>query len=162
MDVDSVTKWVTLAGALVGAVAGAWSLFLQLRGKRDSFKVGMGTISPEAIREECLHVVSKSDHPIRIADYGFISADGQLKSIQMEADLGSYMGQEGLFRGSSMLEKRGDALEVGYCMRNAPIGCFALTNLQSRPKLAFRYDTPRWKRAKVRMQTYWKGKAYLQ
>lgn len=162
MDVDAVTKWVTLAGALVGAVAGAWSLFLQLRGKRDSFKVGMGTIMPEAIPEQCLHVVSQSEHSIRIADYGFIEEGGELKSIPMEGELCEYIGQEGVFRGSLTLEKRGDSMEVGYCRRKSVIGCFALTNLQSRPKLAFSYDTPRWRRLQIRIKTYMKGGAYLQ
>lgn len=162
MDVDSWTKWTTLAVAVVAAVSGVWSLLIQLRGKRDSFKVGMGTISPEVIPEVVMHVVSISEHPIKVSDYGFVELTGQLTSIPMEAELASYISHEGLFRGATLLEKRGDSMEVGYCRRRAVIGCFALTNLQSRPKLAFSYDTPIWKRIKVRLQTWWKGKAYLQ
>lgn len=162
MDVDFWTKWATLAVAVVAAISGVWSLLIQLRGKRDSFKVGMGTISPEVLPEVVMHVVSISEHPIKISDYGFIELNGQLTSIPMEAELTSYISHEGLFRGATLLEKRGDAMEVGYCRRRAVIGCFALTNLQSRPKLAFSYDTPIWKRIKVRLQIWWKGEAYMQ
>lgn len=161
MDVDQWSKWITLTGALVGAVAGAWSLYLQLRGKRDTFKVGMGTIRPEAIPETCMHVVSSSDHPIQVADYGFIEEDGQLCSIPFEAGLGAYIAQEGLFIGSSHLESRGDSLVVGYCRRKPVLGSYALTNLQSRPKIAFSYDVPLWVRIRIRLRVIWKGKGYL-
>lgn len=161
MDVDFWTKWATLGGAVIAAVSGVWSLLIQLRGKRDSFKVGMGTISPEVIEEVVMHVVSISDHPIKISDYGFIELNGQLTSIPMEAELTSYIAHEGLFRGSTTLVKRGDSMEVGYCRRRAVIGCFALTNLQSRPNIAFGYDTPTWKQLWVRLKVLLKGKSYL-
>jgi hypothetical protein len=161
MDVDFWTKWTTLAVAVVAAISGVWSLLIQLRGKRDSFKVGMGTVTPEVLREAVMHVVSVSEHPIKISDFGFIEQNGQLTSIPMEAELVGYIAHEALFRGSTLLEKRGDTMEVGYCRNKVAIGCFALTNLQSRPKLAFSYDTPTWRRIKVRLQTLWKGEAYL-
>lgn len=161
MDVDFWTKLATLAGAVIAAVSGVWSLLIQLRGKRDSFLLGMGTISPEAIRETCMHVVSISEHSIKISDYGFIELNGQLTSIPMESELTSYIAHEGLFRGSTTLEKRGDSMEVGYCRNRPAIGCFALTNVQTRPKVAFGYDTPRWKRLYVRLKVLWKGEAYL-
>lgn len=161
MDVDFWTKWATLAGVVIAAVSGVWSLLIQLRGKQDSFKVGMGTTSPEAAPLTFLHVVSRSDHPIKICDYGFIESDGRLYSIPMESDLGNHIAYEGVFRGSSMLEKRGDFFEIGYDRTRQAIGCFALSNLQSKPKLAFSYDTPHWKRLKVRLQVLLKGEAYL-
>lgn len=160
MDVDFWTKWATLAVAVVAAISGVWSLLIQLRGKRDNFKVGMGTISPEVLPETVMHVVSISEHPIKIADYGFIELNGQLTSIPMEAELTDYIAHEGLFRGAMLLEKRGDSMEVGYCRRKAVIGCFALTNLQAHPKIAFNYDTSLWNKIKVRSQLYWKGKSY--
>ncbi|KXO83799.1 hypothetical protein AYK87_06525 [Stutzerimonas stutzeri] len=101
MDVDFWTKWATHAVAVVAAISGVWSLLIQLRGKRDSFKVGMGTISPEVLPEVVMHVVSVSEHPIKISDYGFIELNGQLTSIPMEAELSSYISHEGLFKGRS-------------------------------------------------------------
>lgn len=161
MDVDFWTKLATLAGAVIAAVSGVWSLLIQLRGKRDSFKVGMDTISPEATPFTFLHVVSRSDHPIKISDYGFIEENGRLYSIPMEADLGEYIAHEGAFRGSSFLEKRGDAFEVGYDRTRPVIGCFAMTNLESRPTLAFRRVTPLWMRVWVRVKVWCKGDGYL-
>lgn len=162
MNVDFWTQWVTLAVAIVAAVSGVWNLLIQLRGKRDSFKVGMGTVSPEVLPEVMMHVISTSEHPITVSDYGFIELDGRLTSIPLEAELSSYISHEGLFRGSTRLEKRGDAMEVGYSRRRAVIGCFALTNLQSRPKISFSYSTPTWTRMKVHCQAWWKGEKYWQ
>lgn len=72
MDVESLTKQITLVGAVIAACTGVWSLWLQMRGKRDHYSVGTGTVRPEIIRETMIHVVSHSDHPIYLADYGFI------------------------------------------------------------------------------------------
>lgn len=161
MNLEAWTGWVTLIGAVVAAVTGSVGLWMQVRGKRDSFKIGIGTVSPEATSLTFLNVVSRSDHPIKISDYGFIEGNGRLYSIPMESDLGNHIAHEGVFRGSSMLEGRGDFFEIGYDRTRPVIGCFAMSNLQSKPKLAFSYETPRWKRLKVRLQTLRKAEAYL-
>ncbi|WP_271007050.1 hypothetical protein [Pseudomonas aeruginosa] len=161
MDLEAWTGWVTLGGAVIAAISGVWSLVIQIRGKKDSFKVGMGTVSPEPIPETVMHVVSSSEHPIKVSDYGFIETSGKLTSILMEAELASYIAHEGLFRGSSILEKRGDSMEVGYCRTRPVIGCYALTNLQERPKIAFSYDTPIFRRIVVRTRIWAKGSGYL-
>lgn len=87
MDVESLTKQITLVGAVVAACTGVWSLWLQMRGKRDHYSVGTGTVRPEIIRETMIHVVSHSDHPIYLADYGFIDPNFKFSSILLEQEL---------------------------------------------------------------------------
>lgn len=41
----------------------------------------------EAIQEQCLSAVSRCDHPLVLADYGFIDAKVKMKSIVAEADV---------------------------------------------------------------------------
>ena len=76
MDIESLTKQITLVGAVIAAFTGVWSLWLQMCGMRDHFTVGLRTVRPEIIRETMMHVVSHSDHPIHLADYGFTDFQG--------------------------------------------------------------------------------------
>ncbi len=63
MSIKEFTDYVTLAGAVVAAVAGVWNLIFQMRGKRDLFLVQLGSLSPAIEEETMLSVVSRSDHP---------------------------------------------------------------------------------------------------
>lgn len=161
MDVVFWTGWVTLVGAVIAAFTGVLSVVWQVVGKRDRFRVSMGSIAPAANEATMLHIVSKSDHPIKIADFGFIEKNGSLSSIPMDNDLGGYIAHEGISRGSSALTQRGDAMECGYIRTRPVIGCYARSNLQSRPSLAFSYDTPLLKRWRVRLKVFLAGQAYL-
>ena len=161
MDVESLTKQITLVGAVIAACTGVWSLWLQMRGKRDHFSVGPGTVRPEIIRETMMHVVSHSDHPIELADYGFIDPDFQFASIPLEQELHDFQDSHVYTRGGSSLEKRSDYFEIGYIRRDTPIGAFARSVTQSRPKIGFAYDTPLWKKLRVRALLLVKGRGYL-
>ncbi|WP_415760591.1 hypothetical protein [Pseudomonas sp. LT1P18] len=161
MDVESLTKLITLAGAVIAACTGVWSLWLQMRGKRDRFTVGPGTVRPEILRETAMHVVSHSDHPIQLADYGFIDPDFQFSSIPLEQELYDFHDSHVFTRGESALEKRSDYFEIGYVRRDTPIGAFARSVTQSRPRIGFAYDTPLWKKLCVRTLILVKGRGYL-
>lgn len=161
MDVESLTKLITLVGAVIAACTGVWSLWLQMRGKRDRFTVGPGTVRPEILRETTMHVVSHSDHPIQLADYGFIDPSFQFSSIPLEQELYDFHDSHVFTRGESTLEKRSDYFEIGYIRRDTPIGAFARTVTQSRPRIGFAYDTPVWKKLWVRVLLLVKGRGYL-
>lgn len=161
MDVDIWTKWVTLIGAVVAAVSGVWALIIQLRGVRDEILVSLGTLSPEAIPETMMNVVSKSDHPIRVVDFGFIDLNGRLVSIPLEIDLLNLHSDEVERYGSPILNRRGDSFQVGYCMAHGVLGCYARTSLQTRPCMAFGFDTSLVKRARISIKVYLAGSAYL-
>ncbi|MBF4210166.1 hypothetical protein EI533_20775 [Pseudomonas donghuensis] len=161
MDIEFWTKWVTLAGATIAAASGVWSLKLQMQGKRDAYKLGMGTVMPEAIEEEFLNVVSCCDHPIKFADYGFLDHKGKIQSIVMTADVDPHFAHRLIQRGSVKLEKRGDHFEIGYLSRQRIIGCFARTNLELRPRLAFASSTSFLQRTWVWFRIRIKGTRYL-
>lgn len=161
MDVESLTKLITLAGAVIAACTGVWSLWLQMRGKRDRFSVGPGTVRPEIAQETMMHVVSHSDHPIQLADYGFIDSDFQFASILLEQELHDFHDSHVYTRGGSTLEKRSDFFEIGYIRRDTPIGAYARTVTQTTPRLGFAYDTPTWKKLWVRARMLIRGRGYL-
>ncbi|MBN3966192.1 hypothetical protein IMW75_13010 [Pseudomonas gregormendelii] len=161
MDVESLTKLITLVGAVIAACTGVWSLWLQMRGKRDRFAVRPGTVRPEIIRETMMHVVSHSDHPIQLADYGFIDPDFKFSSIPLERELSDFHDSHLYQRGESVLEKRSDYFEIGYIRRDTPIGAFAKSVTQSRPTIGFAWDTPVWKKLWVRTLLLVKGRGYL-
>lgn len=160
MDVELWTKWATLGGAVIAAVSGVWSLLIQLRGKRDSYIVCLGSSQPEIVQEKMMHVVSRSDHPIRIADYGFIDSDYRLRSIQLELEE-CFDDTQVIGRGESMLEGYSSVFERGYVRRHIPIGAFARSATQSRPRLSFDIDVPFWTRFVVRVRVLLKGRGYL-
>lgn len=160
MDVELWTKWATLGGALIAAFSGVWSLLIQLRGKRDSYIVCLGSSQPEIVQETMMHVVSLSDHPIQIADYGFIDGDQRLRSIPLELEE-CFEDTQVIGRGESMLEGYSSVFERGYVRRPVPIGAFARSATQSRPRLSFDSNVAVWKRAVIRMKVLLKGRGYL-
>ena len=161
MDIESLTKQITLVGAVIAAFTGVWSLWLQMCGKRDHFTVGLGTVRPEIMRETMMHVVSTSDHPIYLADYGFIDPNFRFSSILLEQELNSAHDNNMYACGGSSLEKRSDHFEIGYIRRDLPIGAFARSVTQTRPRIGFAYDAPVWKKIWVRVLLLVNGRAYL-
>jgi len=161
MNVDFWTKWVTLIGATIAAGSGVWSLKLQIQGKRDSYRIDLGTVVPEANEEQFLNVVSRCDHPIVLADYGFIDKSGRLRSIVMDAELDAAFRHFLIQRGSVKLEKRGAQFEAGYVNRQLFIGCFARTNLETRPTITFAPRAPMLIRMRIRLRVIMKGSWYL-
>lgn len=142
-SIDSIQKWVTLIAAVLAAIGS----FLNLRGKRDKIKVGYGPLHPPLDSKEYVHVVSLSDHPIDIIDYGFVMQRGQLLSLPDRLAHDPYDG-ECFIDGSRKLESRNEAFEGSIALMGMglPVGAYARTNSQTRPTIDFRWDMPWWKR----------------
>jgi hypothetical protein len=164
MEITKFSEWVTLIGAVVAAVAGIWNLTLSLRGKTDEFRVGLGSATPEATPEMMLHVISLSDHPITIADYGFIEDKSETNkeevffSFRMAFDLDPSLGMENVtYRGTVHLKKRGDPFEAGMMFSPKVIGAFARTMTQKRPKLTFDPNVSWWRSLKLRYRVWRRG-----
>jgi hypothetical protein len=147
---EAFGKWGTDVAAEIAAVTGICNLVLLLRGKRDCFIVRLGSASPNIDEEETMHVVSLSEHSVKLVDWGFIEADGTFRSVQMDWETGSLHNEEIRFDGSSNLAKRGDHFEIGYLRRDPPHGAFARSITQHRPRLYFSPLMPRYKRLRIR------------
>ena len=148
---DALQKWVTLVASVLAAVASGWNLWWKYREGSDKIKVVFGLIDPQISPGECLHVVSLCDHPIRIADYGYVIRTGNLLSIpQLDADDPNDDGH--ITYGSRLLETRNAYFEAGRILRSRPVGVYARTTSQSRPQIAFRDDTPTWMRYWLRLK----------
>ncbi len=142
MDIKEINEWVTVVGAVIAAISGCWSLLLQLRGKRDSYTVRLGTVSPSINQETSLHVVSLSDHPILLNDWGFIEASGLFSSIPLDEDTRDLQPEDVVCHGSSRLQARGETFEAGYIRSRTPIGAYAKSATHTRPRIGFFADTP--------------------
>jgi hypothetical protein len=161
MEIESVGKWATTVGAIVAAIAAVWNLLLQMRGKRDRFIVGMGSATPTIEQETMMHVVSLSDHPITIADYGFILPSGRLESFRLAWEAGDLQPDELQTRGSSELPRRGALFEAGYIRSEPVLGAFAVSVTQRAPRICFYSDTPYWRRLQIRLLVLRRGESYL-
>lgn len=156
MDVNNLNGWVTLIGAVIAAVAGVWNLALQFRGTKDKFKVRLGTATPQIRPETFLHIVSLSDHPIVIADYGFIEEKEKFWSFRLELDADPSLGQGDSisYNGSPNMAKRSEIFEVGMEFRDVVIGAFAhtITQDQKHTTLWFQPGVSWWKRLRLRLR----------
>lgn len=161
MDADTAIKSLTILGAAVGSISGVWSLYLQLRGKRDLYLVQLGSLYPDTTPPTYLHVVSLSEHPIRIIDYGFIEPNGRLTSIPWEAALDPHIRASTLTSDSSELSSWGDSFEAGYTRGSPIIGAYARTTTQQRPKLQFTPYSWAHQRLWTRLRVFLKGAYYL-
>lgn len=150
----NLQEWVTLAGAVVAGATGIWNLVLQMRGKRDGFILGSGTVSPAICRETMLHVISKSDHPITLSDWGFIEVNGRFSSIVFDAEADPQFGEDVVTHGSSTLATRGQQFETGYIRRDDIIGVFAKTVMEKRPHVSFDSSAPLWRRSWIRVRLW--------
>ena len=154
MDIKGIGEWITVIGATVAAIASVWNLALQVRGKRDRLVVGLGSVSPSTDEETLLHVVSYSDHPIKLSDWGFIEADGRFSSIVMDWETGTLRSAEVLTRGSSELVGFGSHFESGCVRREAPSGAYAVSITRRSPFLYFDSAMPRWRRLWIRVRLW--------
>lgn len=151
MDVDSIQKWVTLGAAVLAAVASILNLWWKFRDKSDKIRVSCGLIDPQISPGEYLHVISRCDHPMRIADYGYVMPDGRRLSIP-QLDDEEPNDDPRLVYGSRILEARNASFETGMELRDRPVGVYAITTSQTRPTVAFQYDIPTWHRILVRFK----------
>jgi hypothetical protein len=156
MDIDQITKWLTLAGATVGGVTSALTYWSKITEKSDKIKVGFGSLEYVAIPGYGLYVVSRSDHTLQISDYGFFDEKGRLLSIQvLEQQFPPEKLDEMVCSGTTTLIKRGDIFGLdGLKLKGEQIGAYATTANQNHRTLCFT------KTKKVcflkRMSLYWK------
>jgi hypothetical protein len=148
---DALQKWVTLIASVLAAVASVWNFWWKYREKSDRIKVGYGLIDPQIDPGDFLNVVSLCDHPVRIADYGYVMRDGKLLSLP-RCDADEPDDTERITYGSLLLENRNASFETGLVLRDHPVGVYARTSSQSWPQIAFRDDTPNWMRYWLRMK----------
>ncbi len=152
-NVAEIQKWGTLIAAALAAIASSLNLWWKYREKADKIKVVHGPIDPQIEPGEFLHVVSLCDHPVRLADYGFVMPTGKLLSLpymfanEPDDDLPTTTG-------SLLLESRNALFELGTTLRDRPVGVYARTTAQTRPTVAFRYDTPLWMRIWLRLMIW--------
>lgn len=147
-----IADWITATGAAVAAITGIVNLGLLLRGKRDKFEIRMGPVSPTYYEESMFHVVSKSDHPIKLRDWGFINERRKFESFLLDFDCGQLHDEHVVQQGKPELEKHGAYYGTGYIRTNNPIGAYALSVGQTRPQVAFSSDTPLSVRLRVRLR----------
>lgn len=152
MSIKEFNDYVTLAGAVIAATAGVWNLILQIRGKRDLFLVRLGSLAPAIEEETMLSVVSRSDHPIRLIDWGFIEANGSFTSFILEWEVGGLHSEEITARGTPRLENFGQHFETGYVRRESPMGAYAISATQRRPVITFDTGMPIWQRGWIRLR----------
>jgi hypothetical protein len=152
MSIKEFTDYATLAGAVIAAGAGVWNLVIQMRGKHDQFFVRLGSLSPAIEEETILSVVSRSDHTVRLIDWGFIEANGSFTSLILEWEVGGLHSEEITSRGTSLLESFGQHFETGYVRREMPLGAYAISATQWRPKITFDPAMPVWRRVWIRFR----------
>lgn len=137
MDISEWRDWLTFAGAVGAGITGVLNLWWKATEKTDKIRVGMGTIGAEQLPQTMLHVVSRSDHPIVVADYGFIRDSGELMSLPEYWEECPYE-MDGLVRGEHTLASRNASFEAGIPLGWRAVGCYARTSSQGRVRLAFR------------------------
>jgi len=158
---EDLTKWVTLAGAVVGGVTGALTYWSKATEKRDRIMVGFGPLTPSIAPGYALHVLSQSDHNMQLFDYGFIDRRGHLLSLpDMWANSDDDPGEGTWLHGKTLLEKRGDIWEVAYLrLRDEQIGVYAITVGQTWRRMDFHPSLP-WYRRIYLWWKVWKGPAW--
>jgi hypothetical protein len=158
---EDLKGWATLVGAVVAGLTGLLNAALQIRGKRDQFKVDPYSSSHRSDPRDFMQVINLSDHPIQLLDWGWIDKDGRLRSIRDESGEPDFEGHESITVSSPKLESRNEMFLVGYRRTKSPIGAYARSATQKCPKISFKYDVPALKRLKVRIRTWWLGSTYL-
>lgn len=154
MTLRDFAEWLAVVGAVIAAVTGIWNLLLQFRGKRDVFVVGLDSVSPTIGQESMLHVVSHSDHPIALSDWGFIEANGTFRSFRMDWETGDLHNEEITTRGSSELSGFGATFESGYICNTTLVGAYAKSVTQKRPRVCFASEMPYWRRVWIRLRLW--------
>ncbi|WP_164692228.1 hypothetical protein [Pseudomonas lactis] len=153
--------WATLVGALVAGCTGLFNTAIQVRGKRDVFTISPYSTFPDPDQREFMHVVSLSDHPIQLMDWGWIDDDESLSSIRRESCEPDFGSQRSDFQSPSKLESRNAVFQTGYLRKKTPIGAYACSATQRKPKLSFKHGVSAFKKTKIHIRVWWMGAAYL-
>jgi hypothetical protein len=156
LNIDEITKWTTLAGAVVGGTTGALTYWSNFTKERDRITVRLGALSPPVAPGEALHVFSRSDHQLRLRDFGFIDEKGRLLSVpDLWANDPCDRDDGVVTSGSTTLEKRGDTWEVAYVrLRDKQIGAYAITIGQRSRSVDLSDDVPLFQRAYLRWKIW--------
>lgn len=144
MDSEFWFKVGTLFCSFIASCFGVLNWWTVHRGRVDKFIVGLYSVRPELSPGTVMHVISCSDHPINIIDYGFIYEDGEIESIPFSYELGVYFPDNAIHFGSTVLEKRGDYFERGLDIQFSKqiIGSFAKSATQTTRQLYFMHNRP--------------------
>jgi len=149
--IEEIRTWATTTGAVIAGLLAIYERWTKVTEKRDRIKVGIGPLRAEIDEGESLHVVCRCDHPIEIADYGFVNVHGKLVSLPIEFQIDP--AEEGDWyyrRGELRLTERNAWFEAGVRRDFKAIGAFAITSTQSRPTINFRQGTPLFQQVKAR------------
>lgn len=122
MTTNEFGQLITILGSSTAAGTGIWNVWYQMRGKYDKFIVGLDSIEPTIEQETMIHVVSLSDHPIKLKDWGFIESDGKFFSFRLAWDAGAIRSEEILSRGEPILGERNATFETGLVLKQRPLG----------------------------------------
>lgn len=148
--------WGESLGIAIAAITGVVNLFVIWRRRRNRIFVGCETITPHIYRERALHVINKSDHCVKIRDYGFIDSNRTLVSIPLlEDDPGDYE-EPGFLRGSTELPAYNASYECGVDVSFDVIGVYAAVAGGGRPTLAFNSNASFFDRFRVRLRLIWR------
>lgn len=147
-----IGELVKTIGAAVAGITGIWNVWWQTRGKHDRFLVGLGTVCPRAYQETFLHVVNLSEHQIVLKDWGFIEKNRKLSSMPLSWETNSIDSDTFVSNGDTQLINRNTFFESGYVMAEKPIGAYAITVTQTRPRLYFETNSSIWTRIYIMLR----------
>lgn len=162
MDMKEVGTWTTATGAFVAAVAGVWNLMLQLKGRRDVYRVGIGSLIPQVRDETMMHIVSLSCHRVIIADYGFILEGPGVISVPLISSINADNTYSVIKISGNILHDCGDFFECGMDIKeHTLLGVYARSNIQIFPRIYFSANAPLLKRLSIRWNYFIRKKIYV-
>lgn len=150
MELGILENGVGIAAAVIAALTGIVNLVLLLKGRTDKFVVRYWSVFPVIDEGHQFSVISTSDHPVHIVDYGYILEDMTMCSVEIELQVGSFNPDDVDIYGNHKLEHHGQVLDIHMRLAQKPIATYAQSATQRRFKVAFKRGTPLWKRLYIR------------
>lgn len=154
MPINLLESSLGVTAALIAAVTGIVNLFLLLKGKTDRFIVRYWSVFPRIEEGHQFSIISVSDHPIHIVDFGYILEDLTMCSVGIEQELGTLRGDDVSISGTRQLENHGQVFDVGVLIATKPLAVYGWSATQQRPKLAFNKNIGLFKRLWVRTRLF--------
>lgn len=161
MAIDGFKQLVTILASLAAAGTGIWNIWWQIRGKHDQFIVGLDGITTMIEPETVMHVVNLSDHPIKLKDWGFIGSDRKLLSFRLAWETGELGSEQIVTRGESILVERGATFETGYTLEQRPLGAYAVSITQRRPRIYFDNAAPIWLKIWIHLRLWFQPNYFV-
>jgi len=150
MELGILENGVGIAAALIAAVTGVVNLGLLLKGKTDKFVVRYWSVFPTMDEGHQFSIISTSDHPVHIVDYGYILEGPSMHSVSIEQQLGTFRPEDVRVQGDRQLERHGDVLDIDLHLAPKPLATYAQSATQRGFKLAFKPKVPFWRRLYIR------------